>query len=138
MTKNMRHRHDERLKGREPEFSRKSTRPGIGYPALREVTETILEFNLDKVSKVPTHLRHGSIKRPLGRYLRGKIADYLQMDKACVDEEVQALWESACLAAPIGGEIRRTVFKNMLIDASAQRIANMKSRMALKAKREVL
>lgn len=137
MTKNMRHRHDERLKGREPEFSRKSNRPGIGYPALSELTETILEHALDS-EKVPTHLRHGAVKRPLGRYLRGKVADMLQMDKTCVDEELQALWDSACVAAPSGGEVRRNLFKNMLIEASEQRILNMKSRMAVKGKREVL
>ena len=138
MIKNMRHRHDHRLNGREPEFSRKSNRPGIGYGALREVTETILEFGLERSEKVPTHLRHGAIKRPLGRYLRGKIADMLQMDKSSVDEEVQALWDSACVAAPSGGEVRRNLFKNMLIEASEQRILNMKSRMSIKGKRDVL
>lgn len=142
MTKNMRHRHDSRLHGREPEFSRKSNRPGIGYGALREVTETILQYGLDadgdKMGAVPTYLRHGAIKRPLGRYLRGKIADMLQMDKSSVDEEVQALWSSACDATPMGGEVRRTLFKNMLIEASEQRILNMKSRMVIKGKREVL
>lgn len=137
MTKNMRHRHDKRLKGREPEFSRKSMRPGIGYPALRELTETILQHALDS-GEVPTHLRHGKIKRPLGRYLRGKVADMLQMEKGGIDEEVQALWDSACASAPMGGEVRRTLFKNMLIDASEQRILNMKTRMGLKGKREVL
>lgn len=143
MTKNMRHRHDARLKGREPEFSYKSMRPGIGYPALRELTETILFYGLDdkddkRKGKVPTHIAHNQVKRPLGRYLRGKVAEMLQMDKTCVDEEVQALWASACAAAPIGGEVRRNLFKNMLIDASAQRILNMKTRMAIKGKREVL
>lgn len=137
MTKNMRHRHDDRLKGREPEFSRKSTRPGIGYPALRELTETILEHALDS-EKVPTHLRHGSVKRPLGRYLRGKVADMLGMDKTCVDEELQALWDSACTSAPMGGEIRRTLFKNMIQDAAQQKILNMESRANIKGKREVL
>lgn len=138
MTKNMRHRHDKRLYGREPEFSRKSNRPGIGYAALSEITETLLEHGLERSEKVPTHLRHGNVKRPLGRYLRGKIADMLQMDKSSVDEEVQALWASACDAAPMGGEVRRTLFKNMLIDASDQRIRNMQARLAIKGKREVL
>lgn len=137
MTKNMRNRQDARLKGREPEFSRKSMRPGIGYPALSELTETILEHALDS-GKVPTHLRHGAVKRPLGRYLRGKVADMLQMDKSCVDEEVSALWDRARAAAPEGGEIRRLVFKNMLIDASEQRIRNMSARMKIKGKRDVL
>lgn len=134
MTKNMRHRHDARLHGREPEFSFKSNRPGIGYPALAEVTETILSYGLDK-GEVPTHLRHGPIKRPLGRYLRGKVADWLQMDTRSVDEEVQALWESACAAAPSGGEVRRNLFKNMLIDASQQKMLNMASLMKIKPKK---
>lgn len=137
MTKNMRHRHDSRLKGRHPEFSLKSTRPGIGYPALAELTETILEYGLDK-GEVVTHLRHGDIKRPLGRYLRGKVAEWLQMEKGGVDEEVQALWDSACAAAPVGGEVRRTLFKNMLIDAADQRMKNLESRMKIKAKRASL
>lgn len=131
MTKNMRHRHDERLKGREPEFSRKSTHPGIGYYALRGLTETLLEYALDS-GKVPTHLRHGAIKKPLGRYLRGKVAEMLAMDNECVDEEVQALWQVACDQAPMGGEVRKTVFKNLLIEASEQKIVNMKTRMGMK------
>lgn len=137
MTKNMRHRHDSRLNGREPEFSRKSNRPGIGYPALRELTETILEHELED-GKVPTHLRHGAVKRPLGRYLRGKVAEWLQMDNACVDEEVQALWSAACEAAPEGGEVRRNYFKNLLMDASEQKIRNIRSRMSILTKREML
>lgn len=138
MTKNMRHRHDPRLKGREPEFARMSLRPGIGFAALDELTRTIMQYDLDETEKVPTHLRHGEIKRPLGRYLRGKLADMLDMDKECVDEEMQAVWSAAVAATPSGGEVRRILFKNMLIEAAEQRILNIKSRMAIKGKREVL
>lgn len=137
ITKNMRHRHDVRLKGREPEFARMSLRPGIGYAALDELTQTILKFDLDD-RQVPTHLRHEQVKRPLGRYLRGKIAEMLDMDKECVDEEMQALWSSAVAATPQGGEVRRTLYRNLLIEAAEQKVLNMKSRMAIKGKREVL
>lgn len=140
MTKNMRHRHDPRLKGREPEFARMSLRPGLGFGALDVLTQTIMRYDLDYDGKgsIPTHLMHGKVKRPLGRYLRGKLSTMLDMETECVDEEVQAVWADAVAACPVPGEARRTLFKNLLIELGEQKILNMKARQSILGKREVL
>jgi hypothetical protein len=69
--KKLTNKHDIRLNGRYPEFSRMSLRPGIGADAMHDVASTVLEFNLaESEGDVPSALRHGSRILPLGRYLR--------------------------------------------------------------------
>jgi hypothetical protein len=134
IVKNMMHRHDPRLKGREPEFSRKSLKPGLGFGALSEVTETYLKYGLD-FGEAPTRLVHGGKPKPLGRYLRTKLAEMLGMERSSLDEEMLALWEAAKAATPQGGgEMRRLVFKNLLIDAGEQKVLNMAARQKMKRK----
>lgn len=74
---------DRRLKGRYPEFSRKSNRPGIGAAAMRVVADTV---NLpigrkafENTGDVPEKLLIGRRSLPLGRYLREKLRDELEM-----------------------------------------------------------
>jgi len=68
--KKMVHRHDERLNGRYPEFSRSSRRPGIGADYAPEIASAFLQLpNSDTLPDVPTVLRHGGRRLPLGRYL---------------------------------------------------------------------
>lgn len=134
IVKNMRHRHDPRLNGREPEFSRMSLRPGIGFGALSGVTQTYLDYGLDQ-GEAPTRLVHGGKPKPLGRYLRTKLAEMLGMERMGVDDEMLALWEVA-KSAP-AGEIRRTYFKNLLIEAGEQKVRNMEARQKLKSRRSL-
>lgn len=62
------------LAGRHPEFARMSLRPGIGCDAMDEVASTLMTFNLDaSQADVPSALRHGSRKLPLGRYLQQQL-----------------------------------------------------------------
>lgn len=69
--KKLTNKHDIRLKGRYPEFSRMSLRPGIGADAMHDAASAVLEFNLvESQGDVPSALRHGSRILPLGRYLR--------------------------------------------------------------------
>lgn len=132
IVKNMRRTDDHRLNGRWPEFSRMSLRPGIGYGALDEITQTLMKYNLDDEMLTPTQLGHGKRFRPLGRYLRSKLSDMIAMNPGEYnDEEVLALWDTAKAATPQGGEIRRTYFKNLLMDAAEQRVLNMKTRMKI-------
>lgn len=63
------------LKGRHPEFSRPSRRPGIGALAM-EVLAQRIEENGDVVLQdgdVPMTLMHGKRRMPLGRYLRDRL-----------------------------------------------------------------
>lgn len=74
VTKKLTSKNDDRLNGRHPEFGRMSNRPGIGYHALHEIAHTLLTFNLDETQPdVPSELRHGSRKMPLGPYLTKKL-----------------------------------------------------------------
>lgn len=133
IVKNMMHRHDPRLKGREPEFSRKSLKPGIGFGALDDVTQTYMQHNLD-YGEAPTRLVHGGKPKPLGRYLRTKLAEMLGMERSSLDEEMLSLWEVAKAATPKGGEVRRNYFKNLVVEAGQQKVLNMEARQKLKRK----
>lgn len=74
---------DPRLNGRYPEFARMSLRPGIGAGALDELTDffkTDLGVSLlNRTGDVPLSLRHGGKDLPLGRYLRSKLREKLQI-----------------------------------------------------------
>lgn len=61
-----------------PEFSRMSNRPGIGAHAMHDVADVLLTYDLEeKLEDVPCRLRHGTAMYPLGRYLRGKLRNYI-------------------------------------------------------------
>lgn len=137
IVKNMRRTDDHRLQGRWPEFARMSLRPGIGFDALWEVADVIMKYGLDKkIGDVPTNVMIGKKQMPYGRYLRRKLRELIGNDPSSVrgvfeDEEMLALWEAAKVATPSGGEVRRNLFKNMLLDAGEQRIANMTARLKI-------
>lgn len=60
---------------RHPEFSRMSLKPGIGANFMHEVASTTMQFNLEEDTQgdVPSSLRHGTRRLPLGRYLRRRL-----------------------------------------------------------------
>lgn len=77
---------DTRLAGRRPEFARMSNRPGIGADMMHEVASTLLKFNLETTqADVPVSLRHGTRQLPLGRYLTGKLRQYVGKDPGAPD-----------------------------------------------------
>lgn len=88
VTKKMTRRDDVRLGGRCPEFARMSLRPGIGAAAMWDVASVMMQY---KLAEIPMGLRHGSRVLPLGRYLRGKLAEYSsgQINKDFVDERLR-------------------------------------------------
>lgn len=145
VVKNMRRFDDARLNGKHPEFARMSLKPGIGHSAMWNVADILMKWNKedDDRGDVPRGLRHGSKVMPYGRYLRRALRQMVGKDAAApegsfTDEEVSLLFEAACANTPKGGEIRRTVFKNALIDASAQRVLNMEARAKLWKRRVVI
>lgn len=91
VVKKLTDRGDRRLKGRYPEFSRKSNRPGIGAGAMKVVKDTIdLPIGrkaFENSGDVPEKLLIGRKSLPLGRYLREKLRDELEMTIA---EKVEA------------------------------------------------
>lgn len=103
VTKKMTMRTDPRLRGREPEYSRKSLKPGIGGDAMHEVASTFLQFNLETTQgDVPLTLRHGSRELPLGRYLRRRLRKLIGKDEKTpqqvldlIKEEMRPVQEAA-------------------------------------------
>lgn len=91
VTKKMTHRSDPRLNGKEPEFARMSLWPGIGRAALAPVAAQLLYYKLDsKIADVPLGLRHGTIVKPLGRYLRSNLRALIGREKnAPVSTQIQ-------------------------------------------------
>lgn len=65
------------LDGRLPEFARMSRNPGIGAYAVPSITESVMSASgftyIEENGDVPSQLRHGKQKWPLGRYLKGKL-----------------------------------------------------------------
>lgn len=103
VTKKMTHRHDRRLLGREPEFSRMSNRPGIGHDALYELASEFMRWEAHKPQgDVPVTLGHGRQQLPLGRYLRMKLRKMVGRDEktpdqilALIAEELRPVREAA-------------------------------------------
>lgn len=62
---------DLRLEGRSPEFMRCSLRPGIGADAMLAVASVLNRY---PSKPLPGALLHGGKAKPLGRYLRRRIA----------------------------------------------------------------
>lgn len=88
--KKMTGKDDPRLEGRHPEFARMSNRHGIGYDAMFDVADAILD---DELEDVPSVLLHGTRKLPLGKYLRRKLRTMIGRDEGApesVREEVNA------------------------------------------------
>lgn len=83
VTKKMTKSDDPRLCGRYPEFARMSLRPGIGADAMDDVADVFFTKEgcdyLSDFGDVPMSLRHGSKEYPLGRYLRKKLREKLDL-----------------------------------------------------------
>lgn len=70
------------LRGRHPEFSRQSRRPGIGVGFLDEIASTYLQHNsLDDIVDVVTQLRHGKKLMPLGSFMVRKLRQKIGRDE---------------------------------------------------------
>lgn len=93
------------LDGRYPEFARMSNRPGIGSGVIDEVADVLMSDvgskELLRLGDVPQVLQHGGKAMPLGRYLRGKLREALDMPSLGFDspaaiaqrEELRSLLE---------------------------------------------
>lgn len=85
---------DTRLFGRHPEFARMSLRPGIGADAMFDVASELMKHGLDEsMVDVPSTLRSGPKIGPIGRYLKGKLREYVGRE-AGTPQEVLDEWLS--------------------------------------------
>lgn len=73
--------------GLAPEFAVMSRRPGIGCRAVEQLATLIRDPKYKHLfegqDNLPSVLRHGKKKLPLGRFLRQKLADFLELDLDC-------------------------------------------------------
>lgn len=147
VTKKLTAKDDPRLGNRHPEFARMSLRPGIGVAFLHDVASEYLRLNLvDSEADVPSALRHGSRLLPLGVFMRRKLRTFVGLEpnapQSTQDEaqaEVLALWDSLIADTKnFPGEVRKTIFKNALIDQSANAVAQMENRAKIYKQRRSL
>lgn len=74
----------DKLRGRFPEFSRKSNRPGIGAGFMDVLADSLVEYGVGR--DVPCALAHGKSLFPLTRYLRNKLRVLVGREEGCPDE----------------------------------------------------
>lgn len=111
VTKKMTAKDDPRLEGRHPEFARMSTNPGIGGKAMDDLANVMMTKHgskmLAELGDVPTVLKHGGKSMPLGRYLRRKLREKLDIPEMGFDspacqkqrEELQDVFDHSELPA---------------------------------------
>lgn len=146
VTKRMTRGDDVRLKGRHPEFTRQSNRPGLGKDAMWEVASVLMRYELAVAgADVPVALRHGKKELPLGRYLRRHLRKMMGKDEKASAETMAGLqaemlvlreeWEKSPEFAK-GATF--APFKDHLIALTAGRVAGMEARAKIYGKRERL
>lgn len=138
ITKKMTRRDDYRLEGREPEFSRMSLRPGIGFSAMHEVASSLMQFNLDTTqTDIPVSLRHGSRELPLGRYLRRKLRLMVGKDEKTPQVVLDTLKEEMQPVRKAAFDASRSFKKEVLAESKGQR-AKFYAKQNLKKKGRLL
>lgn len=124
--KKMTAKEDMRLRGRHPEFARMSLKPGIGVDAMWDVASKLIA-SLDESADVPSALRSFGKQYPIGRYLKGKLREYIGRDKATpegaleiIREEMRPLREAAFDSS--------SSFAQAVIDAGTPRYLQFQAR----------
>lgn len=139
VTKKLTRPDDPRLAGRHPEFARMSLRPGIGALAIPDICDTLYTKHgcqqLALEGDVPTVLQHGARKLPLGRYLRGKLREALDIPNLGLSspaairqrEELSVLFQDK----DVPTDYRKSVY---LSQAFSQQIRQIETRLKIHAK----
>lgn len=138
VVKKMTAKDDARLQGREPEFARRSL--GIGKDALWEIASQLMAYRLDEtLTDVPAMLRHGGKLFPLGRYLRGKLREYIGRDGRlsqeaydAIQEELRPLREAARLSTDVPS------LRGQIVAGAEGRVAQIEARNKIYSKERVL
>ena len=95
VTKKMTDPNDPRLEGRNPEFATMSLKPGIGADAMKMVAASIQAYGVeDKLdTDVPSELRVGGKKLPVGKYLKSKLRKELDRDEGIPQAEYDKVYQ---------------------------------------------
>lgn len=124
------------------EFSRMSLRPGIGAPAMGDVSAALgSDVGLDAISAegdVPHSLRHGRRLLPLGRYLRGRLRVSLGFAGSSTPVEAQRMHalRQAAEVAEARAEFKAQGYKEwevekLMLDTRLQKFKNVSARLGI-------
>lgn len=136
--KKMTRRDDVRLNGREPEFARMSLRPGLGAHSIHEVASELMRFNLETTElDVPSTLRHGPKKLPLGRYLVQKLRLAVGKEKNAPEAVIEKMDEELLPLRAAAFDASEPLQKHV-VEASRQKVRNVLARHRIHKQRKVL
>lgn len=124
---------NERLRGRYPEFSRKSNRPGIGAGFMDVLADSLVEFGIGK--DVPCALAHGKSLLPLTRYLRNKLRVLVGREEGAPDSVLLEMAESMREMRESAGLRNHEDWKVFAADAVVAGVANVKAKSEIFRKR---
>ena len=119
---------------REPEFTLKSNRPGIGEGFAWEVASELLRVGR---ASVPRTIRHSGRLWPLGRYMLDKISKYsggLPIDEA-ETEDLLPMWDAAYLDESIPARQKNSTFREMVIRSRWDKISATEKKVQRSLKR---
>lgn len=126
------------LRGRFPEFSRMSLRPGIGADYMHEVASVLLQHDLEGVLEdVPVALRHGSRNLPLGRYLRRHLRELIGREKNAPQAAVEKMAEEMRPVREAAFDASRS-FAAVAVEVSEGKYRQFEARRRLRTKRKTL
>lgn len=128
---------DDRLGGRNPEFSRMSNRRGIGFDALWEISDALMKYGLEDRDDVPYALRHGNKHYGLGRYLREKLREQIGMEPGCPQATMDKI-QKEMLPVWLDSVEHSESFSKALVRRDAGEIMNIEARHDLWKKRRTL
>lgn len=138
ITKKMTKASDPRLKGRYPEFSRMSRKPGIGALAMKTLASALQSPSgrvlMVDSGDVPVVLQTGGKSQPLGRYLRRKLREELGFEHIGAPREslerqraeMFDLYKDTKL--PEYGPSRSHAAKEFLLERNKQKVLTIEAR----------
>lgn len=137
VTKKMTRNDDPRLAGRDPEFSRKSLKPGLGAWAMDELASEYLRLGLETMQgDVPVTLQHGRRHMPLGRYLRQQLRKKIGRSPEALGNGITE--EMLALYLATQKDSRQPSYKKALVEAGTQTVLNKQARAEIFTKRKEL
>jgi len=123
------------LDNRYPEYARMSLRPGIGAGAMEDVARVLQERKIDTDvygGDVPYSLRSKNKGMLFGKYLRGKLREYLGYESKDAPAAIQQEWASEMrkMRADLASdpENQGKSYQQAIVDRDIQKLRNIRVR----------